>query len=82
MDIANPAAPLGVLTLLGFFTPYAIGALNGALPFVKTSWQKKVVTVTVTVTVALAAVVMVFYYAITKEPIPTGGCSPSSRSAS
>ena len=67
MDIAIPAAPLGVLTLLGFFTPYAIGALNGALPFVKTAWQKKVVTVTVAL--VLAAVVMVFYYAITKEPI-------------
>lgn len=67
MDIAIPVAPLGVLTLLGFFAPYAIAALNGALPFVKTAWQKKVVSVTVAL--VLAAVVVVFYYAITKEPI-------------
>lgn len=67
MDIAIPVAPLGVLTLLGFFAPYAVGALNGALPFVKTAWQKKIVSVTVAL--ALAAVVVVFYYAITKEAI-------------
>ncbi|CAN7268626.1 hypothetical protein LJR186_001246 [Microbacterium foliorum] len=67
MDIAIPVAPLGVLTLLGFFAPYAVGALNGALPFVKTAWQKKVVSVAVAL--VLAAAVIVFYYAITKEPI-------------
>lgn len=67
MDIAIPAAPLGVLTLLSFFAPYAVGALNGALPFVKTPWQKKVVSIVVAV--VLATIVMVFYYAITKEPI-------------
>ena len=67
MDIAIPAAPLGVLTLLSFFAPYAVGALNGALPFVKTPLQKKVVSIVVAV--MLAAIVVVFYYAITKEPI-------------
>ncbi|WP_042538514.1 hypothetical protein [Microbacterium sp. MEJ108Y] len=67
MDIAIPVAPLGVLTLLGFFAPYAIAALNGALPFVKKAWQKKIVSVTVAL--VLGAIVMVFYYAITKEPI-------------
>lgn len=67
MDIAIPVAPLGVLTLLGFFAPHAVGALNGALPFVKTAWQKKIVSVTVAL--VLAAIVVVFYYAITKEPI-------------
>lgn len=67
MDIAIPVAPLGVLTLLGFFAPYAVAALNGALPFVKQAWQKKIVSVAVAL--VLAAVVVVFYYAITKEPI-------------
>lgn len=67
MDIAIPVAPLGVLTLLGFFAPYAVAALNGALPFVKTAWQKKIVSITVAL--VLAAIVVVFYYAITKEPI-------------
>lgn len=67
MEIAIPVAPLGVLTLLSFFGPYAVAALNGALPFVKTAWQKKIVSVTVAI--VLAAIVVVFYYAITKEPI-------------
>lgn len=67
MDIAIPAAPIGVLTLLGFFAPYAIGALNGVLPFVSKSWQKKVVSIVVSL--VLAAIVVVFYYAITKDPI-------------
>lgn len=67
MDIAIPVAPLGVLTLLGFFAPYAVAALNGALPFVKKAWQKKAVSIIVSL--VLAALVVVFYYAITKEPI-------------
>lgn len=67
MDIAIPAAPLGIITLLGFFAPYAIAALNGVLPFVTKPWQKK--TVSVLVSLVLAAVVTVFYYAITREPI-------------
>ncbi len=67
MDIAIPVAPLGVITLLGFFAPYAVGALNGVLPFVQKPWQKKLVSIVVAV--VLAAVVMVFYYAITREPI-------------
>lgn len=67
MDIAIPAAPAGILTLLAFFAPYAIGALNGVLPFVQKPWQKKVVSVCVAV--ALAALVVVFYQNITGEPI-------------
>lgn len=63
MDIAIPFPAAGVLTLLAFFAPYAIGALNGVLPFVKTPLQKKIVSVIVSI--ALAAVVMVFYYAMT-----------------
>lgn len=67
MDIAIPVAPLGVLTLLGFFGPYAVGALNGALAFVKNAWQKKLVSIGVSL--VLAAIVVVFYYAITGDPI-------------
>ena len=67
MDITLPAIPAGVLTLLALFAPYAIGALNGALPFVTKPWQKKLVTIIVAV--ALAVVVIVFYQNITGEPI-------------
>lgn len=67
MDIAIPVAPLGIITLLGFFAPYAVGALNGVLPFVTKPIHRKAVSVAVSV--ILAAVVMVFYYAITREPI-------------
>lgn len=69
MEIELPSIPAGVLTLLAFFSPYAIAALNGILPFVKKSWQKKVVTVTFSA--ALAAVVIVFYIAMTGEPLPS-----------
>jgi peptidoglycan/LPS O-acetylase OafA/YrhL len=67
MDIAIPAAPAGILTLLAFFSPYAIGALNGVLPFVKTAWQRKIVSVLFAI--ALAALVVVFYQNITGEPV-------------
>ncbi len=67
MDIAIPAAPLGVLTLLGFFAPYAVGALNGVLSFVKKPWQKKAVSISVAL--VLAAIVIVFYYAITGDAV-------------
>ena len=67
MDIAIPVAPLGIITLLGFFAPYAVGALNGVLPFVTKALHRKLVSVAVAV--VLAALVMVFYYAITHEPV-------------
>ncbi|MDY0830723.1 hypothetical protein SK224_16430 [Microbacterium sp. BG28] len=67
LDVVIPAAPAGILTLLAFFAPYAIGAVNGALPFVTKPWQKKLVSVAVAL--VLAAVVMVFYYALTDAPI-------------
>lgn len=67
MDIAIPAAPAGILTLLAFFAPYAIGALNGVLPFVRKPWQKKLVSIVVAVVLAL--VVVVFYQNITGLPI-------------
>lgn len=67
MDIAIPVAPLGILTLLGFFAPYAIGALNGVLPFVVKAWQKKLVSIVVAL--LLAAIVVIFYFAITRDPV-------------
>ncbi|MDD7930059.1 hypothetical protein [Microbacterium thalli] len=67
MDIAIPVAPLGIITLLGFFAPYAVGALNGVLPFVTKPLHRKAVSVAVAV--ILAGLVMVFYYAITREPV-------------
>ncbi|GLJ78694.1 hypothetical protein [Microbacterium imperiale] len=67
MDIAIPVAPLGIITLLGFFAPYAVGALNGLLPFVTKPVHRKVVSVAVAV--VLAGLVMVFYFAITREPV-------------
>ena len=70
-DVVIPVAPAGVLTLLAFFAPYAIGAANGFLPFVTKPWQKKLVSVTVSL--VLAAVVMVFYYALTGAPIGSWG---------
>jgi len=67
MDIAIPAAPVGVLTLLAFFAPYGVSALNGVLPFVQKTWQKKAVAVVAAI--VLAVVVIVFYQAITGQPI-------------
>ncbi|QLD10878.1 hypothetical protein [Microbacterium oleivorans] len=67
MDIAIPAAPLGILTLLGFFAPYAIAALNGILPAVTKPIHRKAVSIAASV--LLAVVVMAFYYGITREPI-------------
>lgn len=68
MNIEIPVAPLGVLALLSFFAPYAIGLLNGVLPFVTKPWQRKVVAIVVSA--ALTAIVLVFYYAITGEVVP------------
>lgn len=67
MDIAIPLPAAGIVTLLGFFAPYAIAALNGLLPFVVKTWQKKLVSVLAAI--ALAVVVMVFYGNLTGEPI-------------
>ncbi|WP_295821528.1 hypothetical protein [uncultured Microbacterium sp.] len=67
MDIAIPALPVGILTLLAFFAPYAIGALNGVLPFVQKAWQRKVVSILFAL--ALAVVVVLFYVNITGEPV-------------
>jgi len=67
MDIAIPAAPAGILTLLAFFATYGVSALNGVLPFVKKAWQKKAVAIVVAI--VLAVVVIVFYQNMTGQPI-------------
>jgi len=64
-----PVLPAGVLLLLSFFGTYATAALNGWLEFVKEPWQKKVVSAVVSV--ILAAVVIVFYYAMTGDVLPS-----------
>ncbi|MFD4957157.1 hypothetical protein [Microbacterium sp. NPDC058389] len=69
MNLEIPTAPAGVLVLLSFFAPYAIAALNGVLPFVKRSWQRKLVTIVVAL--LLTAIVFVLYYAITADTIPS-----------
>lgn len=65
MDITIPTIPIGVLTLLAFFGPYAVGLLNGVLPFVTKPWQKKAVALVVAL--LLAAAVLVLYLAITGD---------------
>lgn len=67
MDITLPTLPAGMLVLLTFFAPYAVGALNGVLPFVKKSWQKKLVAIVVAV--VLAAIVIVGYYLLTGDAL-------------
>lgn len=67
MDIAIPAVPAGIITLLAVVAPYGVSFLNGLLPFVTKPWQKKVVAVLVAI--VLAAVVIVAYQSITGLPI-------------
>lgn len=67
MDITIPSIPAGVLTLLAFFAPYAVGLLNGILPFVRTTAQKRLVAIVVAI--VLAAVVIIVYQAVTGQPI-------------
>lgn len=68
MDIILPTVPAGVLVLLALVAPYAIGVLNGALPFVRKAWQKKAVAIIVAVVLAFA--VLAFYYAYTGDMLP------------
>lgn len=68
MDITLPTIPAGALVLLGLFAPYAIGALNGALPFVRQPWQKKVLAIVVAVVLALLTLWL--YYAFTGDAVP------------
>lgn len=65
MNIEIPAVPVGVLTLLAFFAPYAIALINRPeWPVAARKW------VAVGVAVVLAAVVLAIYFAATGE-IPT-----------
>lgn len=68
MDITLPTIPAGVLVVLALVAPYAIGFLNGVLPFVTKPWQKKALAIVVAV--VLAAAVLAFYYAYTGDLIP------------
>lgn len=66
MDITIPAIPAGVLTLLSFFSPYAIALINHP------SWKagsKRLVAVAVSI--ALTLLVLVFYYAMTGDLVPS-----------
>lgn len=68
MDITLPTIPAGVLVLLALVAPYAVAALNGALPFVTKPWQKKAVSVVVSA--VLTAAVLAFYYVFTGDVVP------------
>lgn len=59
MNIEIPAIPAGIILLLGFFAPYAIGPINGALAAVQKPWQKKLVSIAFSI--ALAVLVVVIY---------------------
>lgn len=69
MPIVLPEIPAGILTLLAFFGTYAVSFLNGVLPFVTKDWHKRVVTAVVAI--ALAAIVIVFYYFMTGDVLPS-----------
>lgn len=68
MDITLPTIPAGVLVLLALVAPYAIGLLNGVLPFVTKPWQKK--TLAVVFAALLGAAVLAFYYVYTGDVVP------------
>ena len=65
MNIALPAIPAGILTLLAFFAPYAIAIINH--PSWDPKWKRLVAII---VSVVLALVVMVLYYLMTGDLIP------------
>lgn len=68
MDITLPTIPAGVLVLLALVAPYAVAAINGALPFIRKPWQKKLVAVVVSL--VLTAVVLAFYFVYTGDTVP------------
>lgn len=65
MQIELPTIPLGMMTLLAFFAPFAIAVINH--PAWPSRWKY---VVTIIVNAVLVAVVFAVYYAMTKEPIP------------
>jgi hypothetical protein len=65
MDVQIPTLPIGIVTLLGFFAPYAVAIVN------RPEWsaaQRK--WVALVVTFVLAAVALVIYYLATGEALP------------
>lgn len=65
MEIAIPAIPVGVLTLLAFFAPFAIAFINHP------GWKagsKRLVAIIVSIVLGLA--VLGFYYLLTGETPP------------
>ena len=65
MNIAIPAIPAGVLTLLAFFAPYAIALINHP------GWKagsKRLVAIIVSIVVAV--VVLGLYYLLTGDTPP------------
>ena len=64
-----PVLATGITVLLGFLSTYFVSFLNGVLPFVKSSLAKKLVTVAVAI--VLAGLVMLVYYAMTGEALPS-----------
>ncbi|MBU3995726.1 MAG: hypothetical protein KKF42_08145 [Actinobacteria bacterium] len=65
MNIALPAIPAGILTLLAFFAPYAIAIINH--PSWDPKWKRLVAIV---VSIILSLVVMALYYVMTGDIIP------------
>jgi len=65
MEISLPVIPIGVLTLLSFFAPYAIALLNH--PGWKAGSKRLVAIV---VSIVLALLVLIVYYLITGDIIP------------
>jgi hypothetical protein len=65
MEIAIPTAPVAIITLLGFLSPYIIAIVNQ--PFWSTT-QRKVVGVLGSL--VLAAIALLIYYAASGEPLP------------
>lgn len=66
MEIVIPAVPLGVVTLLAFFSPYVVALVNAP---VWPAGQKRAVSVFVSI--LLTALVLWLYYVITQDTVPS-----------
>ena len=66
MEIEIPAIPAGILTLITFFSPYAVALVNHPK---WSSGSKRLVSIAVSL--ALTLVVMLFYYIITQDVLPS-----------
>lgn len=65
MEIVIPAVPLGVVTLLAFFSPYVVALINA--PLWKTGSKR---LVSIVVSLVLTAFVLWLYYLITGDTVP------------